>query len=424
MDVSRFKQPILWLAVVACVVACAPTTPLAGTASAPGLGPSLTPAPTALATAAALATPTGHPLVELSPAVEIDPTAVPGLTPTPAPTSTLMAAAPAAVAAPVMPPVYWPTEGWRTSTPEEQALDSKQLERMFDAIDDQRLRVHSALVIRNGYIVAETYYPPFNQDTKHPLYSVTKSFISALVGIAIEQGYINGVEGRVVDFFPEREFANLDGRKAAMTLEHLLTMTSGLDWVEGMRVYQEMAQSRDWVKYVLDKPMAAEPGSQFNYCSGCSHVMSAIIHETTGMGTLDFAQSRLFEPLGISSVHWNLDSSGIPIGGWGLELTPRDMAKFGHLYLNHGVWDGQQVVPAEWVTASLTDRIKAGDELTYGYQWWLYPSSGHFAAVGLAAQLIYVSPELDIVVVFTAALDDSSALFELIDDYVVSAAGY
>jgi CubicO group peptidase (beta-lactamase class C family) len=373
MEVSRFRQPVLWLIVVACVISCATPTPLAGTTSVP--------APTA--------------------------------------TTTLALTAPLAAAAPATPPDYWPTEGWRTSTPEEQGVDSTQLERMFDAIDDQQLDIHSVLVVRNGYIIAETYYPPFQQDTKHHVYSVTKSIISALIGIAIEEGYIDSVDDRVVDFFPEREFANPDGRKETMTLAHLLTMTSGLDWQEGMLIYQAMGRTKDLVDFVLDKPITAQPGSQFNYCSGCSHVMSAIIQDTTGMGTLEFAQRHLFEPLGISNVYWETDRSGIPNGGWGLNLTPRDMAKLGYLYLNDGVWDDQQIVPAAWVRRSVEGHITFDDGWGYGYQWWIYPSFGAYAAIGLGAQLIFVMPDWEMVVVFTATLGDSDVLFGLIEDFIV-----
>jgi CubicO group peptidase (beta-lactamase class C family) len=293
---------------------------------------------------------------------------------------------------------------------------------MLDAIDDGQLEVHSVLVVRNGYLVAETYYPPFQRDTKHHVYSVTKSFISALIGIAIEEGYIDGIAHRVLDFFPQHAFANLDGRKESLTLEHLLTMTSGLDWEEGMPTYQEMGRTRDWIQYVLDKPMAAEPGSQHNYCSGCSHVMSAIIQVTAGMNTLQFAKRQLFEPLGITNIYWETDGSGIPNGGWGLEITPRDMAKFGYLYLNDGVWDGQQIVPDDWVRESVGHGVSVGDGWRYGYQWWIYPPLGAYAAVGLGAQLIVVIPDLEMVVVFTAELNDSSALFELIEDFIVPAA--
>jgi CubicO group peptidase (beta-lactamase class C family) len=316
---------------------------------------------------------------------------------------------------------YWPTQGWRTSAPEEQGMDPALLGQMFDAVEDRSLNVHGVVIVRHGNIVAEEYYSPYRQDTKHVLYSVTKSFISALVGIAIEEGYIESVDQRVLDFFPDHTFANPDPRKEAMTLEHLLTMTSGLDWEEGMPIYLEMYRSRDWVQFVLDKPMVAEPGSQFVYCSGCSHVLSAIIQRTTGMNTLEYAQSRLFEPLGITDVYWESDSSGTSIGGWGLEITPRDMAKFGYLYLNGGVWDGQQVVPAEWVRTSVEKHVETDSDLGYGYQWWTYPSLDAYTAIGRDAQLIFVIPDQDVVAVFTAELDGADALFELIEKFIAPA---
>ena len=201
-------------------------------------------------------------------------------------------------------------------------MDSAFLEQMFETIDQRKLDIDSVLVIRNGTIVAEKYFSPYTEETRHVLYSCTKSFISALVGMAIEDGYIDSVDQPVLDFFPERTFANLDERKESMTLEDLLTMRAGLEWDEGMPAYQDMMGSEDWVKFVLDKPMEADPGSQFNYCSGCSHIMSAIIQETTGVNTLAYAQSRLFEPLNITNIYWELDGSGIPNGGWGLEMNP------------------------------------------------------------------------------------------------------
>jgi len=301
-------------------------------------------------------------------------------------------------------------------------MDSQRLAAMFESIEEQDLNLDGVLIVRHGYIVTETYFPPFQQDTKHELYSCTKSFASALVGMAIDKGYVDGVSHPVLDFFSERTFANSDERKTAMTLENLLTMTSGLDWEEGDPIYAQMMRSPDWVQFVLDTPMAVEPGSQFNYCSGCSHVLSAIVQATTGTSTLDFAQAYLFEPLGISGVTWYADPDGIANGGWGLRLTPRDMAKLGYLYLHHGVWDGQQIVSAEWVSASVEAHVQTEDELDYGYQWWVYPPLNAYTARGRGGQLIFVMPDLDVVVVFTAEVEDDHVLLELIEDFVVPAA--
>jgi len=294
---------------------------------------------------------------------------------------------------------------------------------MLVAIEEQALDVHSVVVIRNGTIVAEKYFPPYQQDTQHELYSVTKSFISALLGIAIQDGYIKDVQQPVADLMPDRTITNDDPRKQSLTLEHLLTMTSGLDWPEsqGDAIFSQMWRSPDWAEFVLGRRMLEEPGEQFNYCSGCSHVMSVIIQESTGMNTQEYARTRLFEPLGMTEVAWETDPSGTPIGGWGMSITPRDMAKLGYLYLNHGLWEGRQIVPADWVRDSTRSHIPVDDRMGYGYQWWIDPSAGYIAR-GRFGQLIYVAPDANLVVVFTAGLPEDAPLLDLIQDYVIPAA--
>jgi CubicO group peptidase (beta-lactamase class C family) len=295
---------------------------------------------------------------------------------------------------------------------------SGQLAQLFAAVVQQDLDVHSILVIRHGAIVAEAYAHPYQQDTVHELFSVTKSFVSALVGIAIEDGNVAGIDQRVLDLFPGRTFENSDERKQSMTVEHLLTMTTGLDWTEGPAFYGQISRSPDWVEFVLDLPMVSEPGRQFNYCSGCSHVLSAIVQATGEGTTLDFAQTHLFEPLGISDVIWQADVQGIANGGWGLQMRPRDMAKLGQVFLNGGEWEGDQVIPADWVEASTAAQVKTGTGLDYGYLWWLYPPLQAYVARGLGGQQVLVMPEQDVVVVFTAQLDDDQGLFDLVQAFV------
>ena len=171
---------------------------------------------------------------------------------------------------------------------------------MLAEIKERNMDVHSLLVIRNGYLVSETYFEGYQPDAKHDMQSVGRSFTSALVGIAIDKGYIDGVDHRIIDFFPERTFANLDKQKEAMTLDDVLTMRSGLEWQETPDTRNAQQRSPDWIQFLLDKPVIAPPGSQWNYCSGCSHILSAILHETTGMNPRDFAEQYLFKPLGIS----------------------------------------------------------------------------------------------------------------------------
>jgi CubicO group peptidase (beta-lactamase class C family) len=315
-----------------------------------------------------------------------------------------------------------PASAWRTSTPEEQGMDSQRLTQMLTTIQQQHLNLHSLLIIRNGYLVSETYFGVYQQDTRHELYSCTKSFVSTLIGIAIDKGYIDRTDHRIADFFPEHTFANLDEQKATMTLEDLLTMRSGLDWQEGDRVYGAMYRSRDWVQFVFDKPMAQPPGSRFNYCSGCSHILSAILQQTTGMNPGDFAEQYLFQPLGISNIQWDSDAAGLPIGGWGLQITPRDMAKLGHLYLQDGQWDGQQIISARWVENATQKHTETDGALGYGYQWWTYPSLAAYTALGRYGQTIFVIPEADLVIVTTAQMENHDEVFQLIEQYILPAA--
>lgn len=298
-------------------------------------------------------------------------------------------------------------------------MDSVSLVAMFDYIDRNDLGIHSVLVVRNGYLVLEAYFYPWHQNRRHDIYSCTKSFTSALVGIAVDEGHLS-LDQKVLDFFPGREVVNDDARKRAMTVAHLLTMRSGLDWPESSVSYSssdnilgQMFRSDDWVQFVLDRPMVAQPGAVFNYNSGASHLLAAIFEQATGESMWVFAVKRLFGPLGISRVHWSFDPDGVTFGAGGLHMLPRDMTKFGYLYLQGGVWEGEQIVPADWVEASTSAS-------GYGYQWWMLKNGG-YAAFGYKGQRIVVVPDRDLVVVVTGDFPAATAQF-LIDAYVVPAA--
>lgn len=333
------------------------------------------------------------------------------------------AAAPAKPPAPESPGGGTPEgiwEDWPSSTPEQQGMDTGRLKAMEAAIADRRLRVDSVLIIRHGAVVWETTFGSQQAGTLREMFSVTKSFTSALVGLAIDQGKLSGVDQRVVELLPEREFENASEEKNEMTVEDLLTMTAGLDWVEGNPAYRELHMSRDWVDAVMGLEMTAAPGERFNYCSGCTHVLSAIVQHQVGMDGIDYAEKYLLEPIGIRSYKWERDSQGIPIGGWGLWLAPRDMTRLGYLYLHNGNWQGKQVISERWVKLSTTRYEEGGGRLDYGYQWWVDEQNGAFAAIGRGGQMIYVVPSLDLIVVFTANLPGSSdPLLELIDQYVI-----
>jgi CubicO group peptidase (beta-lactamase class C family) len=322
----------------------------------------------------------------------------------------------------------WPTDGWRTSTPEEQGIDSVRLAEMFAYIAEQDLNMHSLLIVRNGYLVAEMYRPPYTVDRLHHVFSVTKSFTSALIGMALADGTITSLDQRLVDFFPDRAIANLDDQKRAITLEHLLTMSSGLAWGGDMLEQPSISALcclADWVQYVLDLPMADEPGTRFVYNSGGSHLLSAVFQAATGEAMEDYAADRLFAPLGITDWQWRRDPQLISTGGWGLWLMPRDMAKFGYLYLRGGQWDGQPIIPAEWVAASTQAQISAGRQWLaddYGYQWWI-DDNGYFMALGYGGQYIIVAPDYQMVVVVTSnlPLEDFFAPEDLLNTYILPA---
>jgi len=322
---------------------------------------------------------------------------------------------------------YWPTNGWRTSTPEEQGVDSKQLANLLERIKTQGNRIDSVTVIRNGYAVLDAYFYPFERDLKHNIYSVTKSFTSTLVGIALDRGEIKSVARPVLDFFPDRVVANLDDRKRAMTLEHLLTMRTGFDCADSYRHrwkgLWKMLNSPDWTQHVLDLPMRETPGQSFDYCNGASFLLSSILQTATKMRTFDYAKKHLFAPLGITDVAWPETPSGVTVGYGQMWLNPHDMAKLGWLFLNNGMWDGRQIVSPTWIKRATRPQVRATLFASYGYQWW-HSASDYYMAVGYAGQFIFVLPKKNMVVVFTSDLvsRDFYTPRNLLTEFVIPAA--
>ena len=298
-------------------------------------------------------------------------------------------------------PDYWPTKGWRTSPPEKQGIDSKKLAEAIDYIMENDPNIHSMSVIRNGYMVTDAYFYPFEADTKHDIGSVTKSITSTLIGIAIHKGYIKSVKQPILDFFPGRKIANLDEDKKAITVEDLLTMRSGMQCINQPTevTLGQMMGSPNWVQFMLDLPMTDKPGTRFVYNSGAVHLLSAIIRQASGMTTLEFAHNHLFNPLGITDVIWPTGPQGNNYGWGSVRIKPHAMAKLGYLYLQKGMWDGEQILPPEWVAAA-TSKPDEHMSQNYGYLWWLIPTDVYFAS-GRGTQRIYVFPSKNIVVVFT-----------------------
>ena len=301
----------------------------------------------------------------------------------------------------------WPTQGWRRSSPEAQGMDSKVLAEAFDEIRRRQIAIHSLTIVRNGYLVLDAYFWPFQDNLLHDMASVTKSVTSTLVGVAIGQHKVNGVAQPVTEVLGAPTTANLDSRKKRLTVEHLLTMTSGLDChqEQGEITLTQMRGSPDWIGFMLDLPMVAEPGSVYEYCSGGMHLLSGIITKATGVSALDFARRTLFAPLGIGDSAWPSDAQGISHGWGDLHLQPRDMAKIGYLWLRGGQWENRQLVPADWMRAAVQVHSHPGPSPGpgYGYGLWIYPdrSPPIFEGLGRGGQRISVVPEKNLVVVFT-----------------------
>lgn len=291
---------------------------------------------------------------------------------------------------------------WPASAPKEQGIDGDRLAEMLEYIRERDMPIHGVLIIRNGQLVHESYFSGYNEDTLYDVFSITKSVVSILIGLGIQDGLIGDVNDPIVKYLPESALPGVGSDKEKITIKHLLTMTSGLGWLEERKYFNELYAQEDWVAYMLSLPLEEGPGNAFYYCSGCTHLLAAVLENATPEPLSDYARQRLFEPLGIQNYTWETGPDDVPIGGWGLHLQARDMAKLGQLFLQGGVWEGEQLVPEGWVQRSTALQVRTGGELDYGYLWWIQPRFGAYAALGLAGQTIMVIPEHDLVIVFIA----------------------
>lgn len=315
----------------------------------------------------------------------------------------------------------WPTKSWAVSTPEEQGLDSAGLARLIEIVGARRQ--DSLMIVRHGKIVADAYYAPYVKDVSHDLRSVTKSITGTLSAIAVRDGFLDSADHPVIDYFSDRQISNVDDNKKAMTVQSLLDMTSGIEWLEKAYTPDEplmrMYASPDRTAFVLNQPMSGAPGAKFYYNSGNPYLLSALITKKTGRSAFDFAKQQLFEPLGISSAKWgDVDAQGVTDGEAGLSLAPHDMAKIGYLYLHNGAWDGKQIIPSSWVDRARAGKVTATFGFHYGNLWWSLPEKGAYMAQGRHSQLILVLPKLDIVAVMTGVMPDDEfyPVRRLIDD--------
>jgi CubicO group peptidase (beta-lactamase class C family) len=312
-------------------------------------------------------------------------------------------------------------DGIAVGTPSSQGMDVGRLEALHRRIEaGEHGEIHSVLVLRNGTLVFERYYGTSHINDIHTLQSVTKSITALLVGIAIQDGSIKGVDTPVADFFPEyADVFEADPRKRRITLHHLLTMSHGLEWDELSipygnpdNVVWQMAQSEDWMRFVLSRPVATDPGQRFRYSSGSSLLLSGILQNATGMQAHAFAERRLFDPLGIPVYAWfhHLEHpKRWSHTGGGLLMRSRDLLKLGMLIIDRGAWRGEQIVPAAWIDALSEPYLSINDDMDYGYQWYLRPlrpgseqRDGVVHGWGWGGQFVFAAPKLSLVAVFTS----------------------
>lgn len=301
---------------------------------------------------------------------------------------------------------YWPTSGWKHASPAAEGMDSAMVDSAMHAFGANK-DSYAAMVVRHGYVVAERHYNGGDSTTRYQLRSATKTIVSILVGLAIDQKLLHGVNQSVSSLLPEAFRADsVDPRKRKITLWNLLTMTSGLAWTEG-RGANVLNYQPNWALAILNQPMVSDPGARFNYSSGNAHLLSTIVQHVSHQTTVGFANQFLFEPIGFTLplLEWSTDPQGVNVGGAGLNLTADEMARLGYLFLNEGCWDGKQVVSKKWVDESTKRSVGAYNEKSqgYGYLWWRSVKvPGAYAAEGHGGQYIFVDATHDAVIVVTA----------------------
>ena len=346
---------------------------------------------------------------------------------------------------------YWPTQDWQEADPAEMGVDGDRLAEIGEFAREQMPDLHSTLLVRHGRLIFEEYYHGYHRDSFFSISSATKSVVSMLVGVALQQGLLSSLDQRIYDFFPEFDKTELDPRKRELRLRHLLSLTSG---------YSEQLPDKFWldiVRIALDRPLIQQPGEEFRYDSQAVDILAAILTKVAGKSAAAFADETLFKSLGIwqdpgsryiwrddpegkhiwhgdarfdeqDGYPWKVDVQGYSTGGFGAHFKAREMAKLGYLYLNNGNWNGQQLVSADFIAASTRRQSTGGPpvNLPYGYLWWL-PEQGGFSAYmasGYGWKMIYVIPELDIVFVTTTGNDPKKIIvpaLELVPRFIIPA---
>ncbi|SFL08001.1 CubicO group peptidase, beta-lactamase class C family [Paenibacillus sp. 1_12] len=308
------------------------------------------------------------------------------------------------------------------SKPESQGVNSSGIERFLKAVEDKLLDLHSFMLLRNGNVLAEQWWPPTTPESPNVLFSISKSFTSTAIGFAAAEGLLS-IEDQVLSFFPEEVTPNIESNMSELRVRHLLTMTTG-------HAQDPTASMRDeadgnWIKGFLEIPLEEPPGTRFVYNSGASYLLSAIVHRVTGQTLLNYLQPRLFKPLGIMDITWDTCPKGIECGGWGLHARTEDIAKFGQLYLQKGSWNGKQLLSESWVEDATMSHITTEREngidkqQGYGYQFYRCRYDA-YCARGANGQFCIVVPERNAVIVITSRVTNMQEVLDLVWDNLVS----
>jgi len=312
------------------------------------------------------------------------------------------------------------------SIPEKEGVSSQGIIDFLDAAGKSRNEFHSFMFLRHGKVIAEGWWNPYKPELRHTLYSTSKSFTATAVGFAVSEKKLT-VNDKVISFFPDLLPDTVSPFLSAMTVKDLLTMSAGQ---EPDPTFKTVVNDSNWVKSFLSTPVVHEPGTKFLYNTLATYMLSAIVQKATGEKVIDYLKPRLFDPLAINGMDWEVDPSGINVGGWGLRLKTEDMARFGQLFLQKGKWNGKQVLPAAWIEEATSKKIDQAPDAPqsakdssdwmqgYCYQMWRCRHNA-FRADGAYGQYIIVLPDQDAVIAVTAETGDMQNEINLIWEYLL-----
>lgn len=306
------------------------------------------------------------------------------------------------------------------STPEAEGLSSEVITSFIGALEQEIDAPHSLMIVKNGKVVTEAWWDPYNAQTPHELWSLSKSFTSTAIGFAVQEGLLS-IDDLVISFFPDKIPENPDWQLKQLRVKDLLTMTTGHN-----KEPFPADTDDDWVKTFLDSELPYLPGTHFMYNTPATYMLSAIIHKISGEKLIDYLYPRLFEPLQIEKPQWEMDPKGINTGGWGLHLKTEDIAKFGQFYLQKGKWNGSQLLSQDWITMATSKQVSNGSNPDndwmqgYGFQFWR-SRYNTYRGDGAMGQFCLVFPDQDTVVAITSGTNNMGEIMQLTWDIILPA---